>query len=182
MWKWMGLFLRKNHLLRCWGWLSLPDWIRAFTLSVLLKLPLTKLELWFVLWSFFLLRLLCISINPHAWNTVVMSGLALLFPAWNCWISYKNGYEGLFVLHFLPLWNPWLIVEMFPAYNFFIGFTLIAVNLNWLNWFHFFILEEGLIFILIACMTCLLPFPYATKMSMSTVSFLAQLNSGIICL
>ena len=21
MWKWMGLFLRKNNLLRCWGWL-----------------------------------------------------------------------------------------------------------------------------------------------------------------
>ena len=21
-WRWMGLFLRKNHLLRCWGWLS----------------------------------------------------------------------------------------------------------------------------------------------------------------
>ena len=21
MWKWIGLFLRKNHLLRCWGWL-----------------------------------------------------------------------------------------------------------------------------------------------------------------
>ena len=20
MWKWMGLFLKKNHLLRCWGW------------------------------------------------------------------------------------------------------------------------------------------------------------------
>ena len=20
MWKWMGLFLRKNHLSRCWGW------------------------------------------------------------------------------------------------------------------------------------------------------------------
>ena len=27
MWKWMGLFLRKNHLLRCWDWLSLQlDW------------------------------------------------------------------------------------------------------------------------------------------------------------
>ena len=26
--KWMGLFLRKN-LLRCWGWLSLPNWIGA---------------------------------------------------------------------------------------------------------------------------------------------------------
>ena len=23
MWKWMGLFLRKNHLSRCWGWASL---------------------------------------------------------------------------------------------------------------------------------------------------------------
>ena len=29
MWKWMGLFLRKNHLLRFWGWLSLLNWIGA---------------------------------------------------------------------------------------------------------------------------------------------------------
>ena len=28
MWKWMGLFLRKkNHLLRCWDWPSLLNWI-----------------------------------------------------------------------------------------------------------------------------------------------------------
>ena len=27
MWKQMGLFLRKNHLLSCWGWLSLLNWI-----------------------------------------------------------------------------------------------------------------------------------------------------------
>ena len=38
MWKWMGLFVRKNHLLRCWYWLSL-NWIWALTLSLLLKLP-----------------------------------------------------------------------------------------------------------------------------------------------
>ena len=25
MWKWMGLLLRKNHLLRCWSWFSLPN-------------------------------------------------------------------------------------------------------------------------------------------------------------
>ena len=30
----------------------------------------------------------------------------------NCWISYKNGYVGLLVLHLVPLFNPWLIVEM----------------------------------------------------------------------
>ena len=58
---------RKNHLLRCWCWLSLLNCIGA--------LP------WFVLWSFFLLSLLCISINQtysHVWKTVVMCGLVLL--------------------------------------------------------------------------------------------------------
>ena len=44
MWKWMGLFFRKNYRLRCWGWPSLLNWIGALTLSVLLKLPLRKLE------------------------------------------------------------------------------------------------------------------------------------------
>ena len=82
MWKWMGLFLRKNHLLRCWGWPSLLNWIGALTLSLLLKLPPRKLESWFVLWSFFLLRLLCISTEM---------------------ISYRNEYAGHLVLHLLPL-------------------------------------------------------------------------------
>ena len=39
MWKWMDLFLKKNHLLRCWNWLSLPNWIETLTLSLSLKLP-----------------------------------------------------------------------------------------------------------------------------------------------
>ena len=62
-WKWMGLFLRTNHLLRCWGWLSLLNWIGALTLSLLLKVLPRKLEPWFVLRSLFLLNLLGISIN-----------------------------------------------------------------------------------------------------------------------
>ena len=45
-------------------------------------------------------------------NTVVISGMVLLVATWNCWISYRNGYVGLLVLHLLPLLNPWLIVEM----------------------------------------------------------------------
>ena len=44
LWKWMGLFLRKNHPLRCWGWSSLLNWIGVLTLSLLLKLPPRKLE------------------------------------------------------------------------------------------------------------------------------------------
>ena len=87
MWKWMGQFLRKTHLLRCWGWISFLNWIGALTLSLLLKLPLRKLEPWFVLWSFFLMGLLCISINQlndHASNTVIMSGPLPLVATWNC--------------------------------------------------------------------------------------------------
>ena len=48
-----------------------------------------------------------------------MSGLVLLIAAWNCWISYGSRYEGLLVLHLLPLLNPCLIVEMLPALSLF---------------------------------------------------------------
>ena len=58
--------------------------------------------------KFLFLMMLCISINlpyAHAWKTVVMCGLVLLFVRWNCQISYKNGYEGMLVLHVLRLLN-----------------------------------------------------------------------------
>ena len=81
MWKLMDLFLRENHLLRC------RDLLRALTLSLLLKMSPKKLEPWCVLWRFFFLWLLCISVNlpyTHAWNTVVTSGLVSLVATWNC--------------------------------------------------------------------------------------------------
>ena len=99
LWKWMGLFSRKN-------WLFPPNWNG----TLLLKLHPGKLELWFVVWSFFLLRLLCISINllySSAWNTVVMSWLVFLVATWNFWVRYKRGYAGLLILHFLAFMNPW---------------------------------------------------------------------------
>ena len=43
--------------------------------------------------KFFLLRLLCISMNlpyAHAWNTVVTSGLVPLVATWNCQTGYKK--------------------------------------------------------------------------------------------
>ena len=95
----MGLLLKKNYILRYCGWLSLLNCIGALTLSLLPKLPPRILEAWFVLWSFFVLRLLCISVNLpyiHAWNTVVMSGLVLLVASWNCEISCKNRYARFF--------------------------------------------------------------------------------------
>ena len=116
MTKLMGLILRKNHLLRCWVDFLFQiglGLLHSFSLSV--KLPPTKLEPLFVLWSFFLLRLLCISMNlqyDHPWNTVVMFWLVLLVATWNCWLSYQNGYCRLLVYHLLLLLNPWLVVKM----------------------------------------------------------------------
>ena len=79
--------VKMNHLLRCWDWLSLLNLIGALTLSLLIKLPPTKLEPWYVLRNFFLLGLLCISINlpyTHAWNTVTTSGLLPIVATSNC--------------------------------------------------------------------------------------------------
>ena len=39
----LGLFWRKNRILRPWGWLSLLNWMRTLTLFLLLKLPSRKL-------------------------------------------------------------------------------------------------------------------------------------------
>ena len=47
---------------------------------------------------------------------------------------------------------------------------------------HFLIFEGGLLVILIDCMIFLSAFLDITRMSISTVSFLTQLDSGILCL
>ena len=60
--------------------------------------------------------------------------------------------------------------------------TFLIVLQNWLNWFHFLFLEGGPLVILINCMIFLSPLLDVTRMSMSTVSFLAQLDAGILCL
>ena len=51
--------------------------------------------------------------------------------------------------------------------------SLVDGHLNWLNWFHFLILEEGLLVILIDYVIFLSPLLDFTRISMSTVSFLA---------
>ena len=76
MWKGMSLSLRKNHLLRGWGWLSLLNWIGVLTFSLFLKLPPRKLQPWLDLWSFFCLKLLCISMNlPTPMYRILLSHL-----------------------------------------------------------------------------------------------------------
>ena len=76
-----GICSSEKKVLRFWRCFSLLNWIGALTLSLSLKLVPNRLELWFVLWCFYLLGLLyTFIILPYslAWNTVVMSGLVLL--------------------------------------------------------------------------------------------------------
>ena len=54
------------------------------------------------------------------------------------------------------------------------------VHLNWLNWFHFLILNGGLLVILVDCMIFLSLFVDVTRMSMSIVSFFAYMFCGIL--
>ena len=81
----------------------------------------------------------------------------------------------MLVLHlYLKSWH---IVGIFS-----IGITLAHARLNWFSCFHFLILVRGLLVSLIDCMIFLSPFVDVISISMSTVSFLAQLESGIPCL
>ena len=123
------------------------NWIGSLTLSLLLKLAARKLEPLFLLWSFFLLKLVFISLNMSynlAWNTVCLYELVLLVAIWISRISYRSKYVGLLVICMLLLWNPWLIIEIYSAQVFSIGIILVDGHANWLNCLHFFfLLGEG---------------------------------------
>ena len=137
----------------------------------LLKLPPRKFEPWFVLRSFFFLKLLFISVNLTyglSWNIVTMSGLVLDM------LSQRNGYVRPLVQHLLP--HRHNIASLSPS----MGIILVDVHLNRLNWFCFPLLVRGPLFILIDYMIFMSPFP--DVMSMSTVPSITQLNSGILCL
>ena len=86
MWKWMDLFLRKNNLLGLGLNLSsILDW--GFFIISIAKTAYKKVGALIRSIKFFLLRLLCISINLpyiHVWNTVGTSGLVPLVATWNC--------------------------------------------------------------------------------------------------
>ena len=86
--------------------------------------------------------------------------------------------EVLFAAFLEPLSHGGNMTSLSLFYRYYFG----RCSLNWVKWFHFLFLKEGLLIILIYCMIFLSPFLDVTKMSMSTVSFIAQLDSGILYL
>ena len=61
------------------------------------------------------------------------------------------------------------------------GIPLLDVHLNWLNWFQFFFFVKDS-FIIYSNWFFLTPHLDVIRVSMSTIFFLAQLDSGILCL
>ena len=97
--------------------------------------------------------------------------------------SYKNGYvERCWSFTYCFSWTLGSSSNCSQLKSFLQVLLLVDVYLNWLNWFHFLILEGGQLVILLDCMIFLSPFLDVTRMSLSTVSFLAQPDSGILCL
>ena len=88
----------------------------------------------------------------------------------------------MLVLHSLCLLNPLAYPGDVESLSLFYWYTLVDVHLNWLNWLHLLILKGGLLVILIDCMILLSAFVDVTRLTMSTVYFLTQLESGILCL
>ena len=109
MWKWMGLFLKKNHLLRYRDGLSLPNWIGAILAKTTCKKIGALIHLMKFLSPEVAMFLYKFTIGPCKEHCSDTPGLVLLVATWNCWISCKNRYTELLVLHLLPLFNPWHI-------------------------------------------------------------------------
>ena len=155
MWKWMGLFLRKNNLLRCWGWHSLLNWIGALTLFLLIKLPPRKLESWFILWIF-LLRLLCISIYKSTTRPCMEYCCHIWGGAPSCYLKLLDNLlkricrtiGASFAASLEPLAHRRNIATIRLFYRYYFG----RCSSELVNWFHFLILEGGLLVILTGCM------------------------------
>ena len=77
-----------------------------------------------------------------------------------------------------PLTQPWNVASL----SLFCRCYFVRYYLNCFNWFHYLILEGGLLVFLIDWLIFLSPFLDVIKISMSTVSFRAQLEHRFLCL
>ena len=170
--KWM--LLKKNHILRCWDSLSFLNWIGAPTLSLLLKQHPRPCS---AVWSFFLLRLLCISINlPYdlAWNNVFICWLVLLAgryvtqtKKWMC-----RTVALLFVVSLEPVTHRQNVASLSLFYRFYFGRCLSELpELVPLP-------ITGPLVILIGCIISMSSFADVLRIYVN-ISFLAQLDSGV---
>ena len=184
MWKWMSLFQRKNHLLRCWGSLSLLNWIGPLHYLYCLNClqenwsfnPFYEVSCsWGCSVSLKSIIHPCMEYCCHVWAGTPSCYLELLDKLQK--LISRTVAPSLAVSH-EPLAHHRNVVSLSLFYRYYFGRC--SLELAQLTPLPF--SRGGLLITLIYCMIFLSPFLNVTRMSMSTVSFLAQLNSGIFCL
>ena len=117
----------------------------------------------------------CMELCCHVWA-----------GAPSCFLEFLNTLQNRICKTVGPSFNaslePLAHCSNAASLHLFTGINFIDVHLNLVSWFYFLILKGGLFIILTDCMIFLSPFLDVTRMSMSTVSFYAQVDSWILCL
>ena len=161
-------------------YLSFFNYVGVITWSVLPGLTTCK-KFWSSICSMKLsvfLRLCLRSLPSNfAWNNVIICGLSLPHCYLDRLDKLQNRCVGLLVV------RRWYYV---PQRENVVNLTLFC----WCKWKvfiwtclfgFFFLLSSAVYMFIIYCMVFLSPFLHVRRISMSAISFLVQLNSGIFC-
>ena len=177
----MGLFLTKNHLLGCCrGWLSALNWIGTLTLSKGASKNIGALIR--------SMEFLSPKVALYLYKSTIRPWMVYCC---HVWVSTPNYY-----LELLGKLQKRICRTVAPSHSASLEPVSHGQNVGGLSLFYRYyfgrcsselaelvpILEGRLLVILIDCMIFLSQFPDVKRMSMSTVSFLAQLDSGILYL
>ena len=144
MWKWMGLFLRKIHLLRYWGWISSKlDW-GSYIISIA-KTASKKIGALICSTKF-----LSPEVTLYLYKSTIWSGIEYCCHAWSgvpsCYLELLDKLQKQTCRTVSPslaacleaFVHPQNVANFSPCYR----LTMVDVHLNWLNWFHFLFSRE----------------------------------------
>ena len=176
MLKWMCLFLRKDHLLRCWG----RSYINSVAKPASKKIGALICSRKFFSYKFALCLYKstiwsCIEYCGYIWAGAPSQYLKLLDKLQK-WICRTVGPS--FSASLEPFAHCSNVANLSLLYRYYFGRC--SSELAQLVPLHYF--QGGLLIILIDCMIFPSLFLDVTRISMSTVFFLTQLDSGNACL
>ena len=186
MGKWMGLFLKKNHLLK---WDTevdfLLNWIRALTLSLLLKTTFKKIGALNHSMTF-----LSPEVVLYFYKSNIQPYMEFCGHVWagapSCFLELLNKLQkqicrttGLSLATSIEtLAHCRNVASLHLSY----GYNLGGCSSDLAQLVPLLYFQGRPTSFQIDCMNFLSPFLDLTSMCMSTVSFLRQLDSGILCL
>ena len=182
MWKWMALFLRENHLLRCWCWPSLLNWIGSSYIISIAKTASKKIGA--IIRS---MKFLSLVVALYLYKSTIR---ACMEYCCHVWAGAPSCY-----LELLDKLQKQMCTTAGPSIAAYLELLVHRQNLASLGLFYWYYFGRSS-----SELAQLVPVFFRGRstlysdrlhdlfvtiprcwMSMSTVSFLAQLDSGILC-